>query len=152
MKVAAAGGHGKGKCDQLHQHGPGRVDQLQLTGCGACNAACDSDYSNSASAVMAAAPAVPAAPGNLTATVVSKSQNNLSWTNSATHEDGFRIERCKGSTCTNFARIAAVGRNVTTYTNTKLTANTSYRYRVHAYNASGTSGYSNIALATTPKR
>ena len=65
---------------------------------------------------------------------------------------GFSIERCKGSTCTNFALIATVGANVTSYSNTKLTANTTYRYRVYAYNASGNSGYSNIAAATTPRR
>ena len=36
--------------------------------------------------------------------------------------------------------------------NTNLKANTTYRYRVRAYNAAGNSGYSNIATATTPKR
>ena len=66
-----------------------------------------------------------------------------------TNETGFRIERCKGSTCTNFALIATVGANVTTYANTSLSRNTAYRYRVRAYNASGNSAYSNIASATT---
>ena len=96
----------------------------------AYNAAGDSDYSNTASAVTQAAPALPAAPTNLVATAVSKSQINLSWTDNATNETGFRIERCKGATCTNFAQIATVGANVTSYSNTKLTANTTYRYRV----------------------
>jgi hypothetical protein len=118
----------------------------------AYNAAGDSDYSNTASAVTQAAPALPAAPTNLFATAVSKSQINLTWTDNATNETGFRIERCKGSTCTNFSQIATVGANVTSYANTKLTANTTYRYRVYAYNASGNSGYSNIAAATTPRR
>ena len=118
----------------------------------AYNAAGDSNYSNPASAVTQAAPALPAAPTNLAATAVSKSQINLTWTDNATNETGFRIERCKGSTCTNFAQIAAVGANVTSYSNTKLNANTTYRYRVYAYNASGNSGYSNIVAATTPRR
>jgi predicted secreted protein len=112
----------------------------------------DSGYSNGATAVTQAAPTVPAAPTNLTATAVSKSQINLAWTDNASNETGFKIERCKGSTCTNFAQIATVGVNVTTYSNTGLSSNTSYRYRVRAYNAAGNSAYSNIAKATTPRR
>ncbi len=118
----------------------------------AYNAIGDSDYSNIASATTTQAPTPPAAPSNLTATAASRNQINLSWTDNSTNEDGFRIERCRGSTCTNFAQIASVGPNVTAYTNTGLNANTTYRYRVRAYNAAGTSAYSNIARATTPRR
>jgi carboxypeptidase T len=118
----------------------------------AYNAAGDSDYSNTATEVTQAAAALPAAPTNLVATAVSKSQINLAWTDNADNETGFRIERCKGSTCTNFTQIATVGANVTSYPNTKLTAATTYRYRVYAYNASGNSSYSNVVMATTPKR
>lgn len=57
----------------------------------------------------------------------------------------------KGATCTNFAQIATVGDGVTSYSNTGLTKNTTYRYRVRAYNAGSDSGYSNIASATTPR-
>jgi hypothetical protein len=99
-----------------------------------------------------AAPATPAAPTNLTATAASKSQINLMWTDNASNEDGFRIERCKGSKCTNFVQIVTVGPNVTSYANTGLSPNTAYRYRVRAYNASGPSAYSNIAGAATPRR
>ena len=114
----------------------------------AYNGAGDSGYSNTASATTLAAPALPAAPTNLTATAVSRSQINLAWTDNATNESGFKIERCKGSTCTNFTQIATVGANVTTYANTGLTKNTTYRYRVRAYNASGNSAYSNIASSS----
>jgi hypothetical protein len=118
----------------------------------AYNAAGASDYTGTASAVTHAAPAVPAPSSNLTATAVSKSQINLSWMDNATNEDGFRIERCNGSACTNFAQIATVGPNVTAYANSGLSRNTTYRYRARAYNASGTSGYSNITQATTLRR
>src|SRR6266508_2933382 len=43
------------------------------------------------------APSAPAAPSNLAATAVSSSQINLSWTDNATNEDGFQIERCSGA-------------------------------------------------------
>jgi predicted phage tail protein len=118
----------------------------------AYNAGGDSGYSNTATAVTQAAPALPAAPTNLVATAVSRSQVNLTWTDNSSNETGFKIERCKGATCTNFTQIVTVGVNVTSYANTGLNANTTYRYRVRAYNASGNSGYSNIAAATTPRR
>ena len=118
----------------------------------AYNAVGDSDYSNTASAVTFEAPATPAAPTNLIAAVISRSQINLTWTDNATNESGFQIERCRGATCTNFTLIATVSANVTSFSNTGLSANTSYRYRVRAYNASGTSAYSNIVTAKTLKR
>jgi hypothetical protein len=118
----------------------------------AYNTGGNSGYSNTASATTQAAPTVPAAPTNLIATAASKSQINLTWTDNATNETGFKIERCKGSTCTNFAQIATVGANVTSYSSTGLSSNTTYRFRVRAYNATGNSSYSNIAAATTPRR
>jgi len=96
-------------------------------------------------------PAAPAAPSNLSATPVSRTQINLSWTDTSTNEDGFKIERCAGSTCTNFVQTGTVGANVTSIANTGLTRNTTYRYRVRAYNAGGDSAYSNIVTATTAR-
>ena len=118
----------------------------------AFNSIGDSDYSNVASATTLATPPVPNAPTNLVATAISKSQINLAWTDNASNEDGFYIERCQGSTCTNFVRIATVGANVTTFVNTGLSRGTTYRYRVAAFNAGGESAYSNIATATTLRR
>jgi hypothetical protein len=116
----------------------------------ASNSAGDSDYSNTTSATTQAASSLPAAPSGLTATA-SATQINLTWTDNSTNETGFSIERCKGTTCTNFAQIASVSMNVTTFSNTGLSKRTTYRYRVRAYNAAGNSAYSNIALATTPR-
>jgi hypothetical protein len=116
----------------------------------AYNAAGASDYSNTASATTLAAPALPpAAPRNLAAKAVSNSQINLTWIDNANNENGFEIQRCTGSRCTNFATVTTVGPNVTTYSNTGLTRRTTYRYRVRAYNTSGNSAYSNTASATT---
>jgi hypothetical protein len=94
-------------------------------------------------------PVVPAAPTNLTATTVSRSQINLSWTDNSDNESGFKIERCKNASCTNFVEVAQVGANITTFANTGLTKNTTYNYRVRAFNAGGNSAYSNTASART---
>jgi len=95
-------------------------------------------------------PPPPAAPSGLTATAVSPTQVNLAWEDNAGDEDGFRIERCVGGGCADFVEIAQVGANVTSYGNTGLSANTTYRYRVRAFHQAGYSGYSNEAEATTP--
>ena len=92
-------------------------------------------------------PSPPAAPSNLMATATSSSQINLSWTDSASNESGFRIERSPDGTA--FAEIATVGANVTSYANTGLTAATQYWYRVRAYNGTGTSSYAGPTSATT---
>ena len=61
---------------------------------------------------------LPADPANLTASAVSGSQINLAWTDGSTNELGFKIERCTGAGCSNFAQVATVGANVTSYSNT----------------------------------
>ena len=47
------------------------------------------------------------------------------------------------------SQIATVGANVTSYDDTGLNCETSYSYRVLAYNCGGNSGYSNTAGAVT---
>jgi hypothetical protein len=91
----------------------------------------------------------PAAPSNLTATAVSQTQINLAWTDNSNNEQGFKIERCQGNGCSGFVEIAQVGPNVTSFSNTGLSRNTRYRYRVRAFNGGGNSAYSNIAGART---
>jgi chitodextrinase len=92
----------------------------------------------------------PTAPTNLTATVVSASQINLSWTASTDNVGvtGYQVERCQGANCTTFAQIGTPA--TTSYSDTGLAASTSYSYRVRATDAAGNlSGYSNTASATT---
>jgi hypothetical protein len=94
--------------------------------------------------------APPSIPTNLTATAVSSTQINLSWT--ASTDDvgvtGYRIYRCQGSGCTPSTQIATSPTN--SYSDTGLTASTTYRYRVRAYDAAGNlSSYSSTVSATT---
>ncbi|HYH84395.1 MAG TPA: S8 family serine peptidase, partial [Pyrinomonadaceae bacterium] len=91
----------------------------------------------------------PNAPSNLRVTNTKTNSISIAWTDNSTNETGFRIERCTGSTCTNFAEIGTVGANVTSATNSGLARRTTYRYRVRAYNSGGNSAYSNIVNGTT---
>jgi hypothetical protein len=86
----------------------------------------------------------------MTATAVSSSQINLAWTDNATNETGFRVERCSGAGCANFAQVGTdLAANTVSYNDVGLTASTSYSYRVRAFNATDVSAYSNIVPATT---
>lgn len=103
----------------------------------------NSNYSNEANATTAVA-----APSGLSATTISTSQINLSWTNNSSTQTGVKIERKTGLGGI-YAQIATVGAAVTAYNNTGLTPATAYYYRVRAYNDTGDSAYSNEANATT---
>ncbi len=91
---------------------------------------------------------MPSAPSNLTATPVSQTQINLSWTDNSTNESSFRIER-KTSPTGSWSQIASVGANITSYSHTGLNANTTYYYRVRAYNSLGYSSYTPETSAAT---
>ena len=94
-----------------------------------------------------ATPTTPTAPSGLTASPVSSSQINLTWTDSSTNETGFKVERSTDGV--NFTLLTTVGGNVTTYGSTGLAAGTLYAFRVRATNAAGDSANSNLASATT---
>ena len=79
----------------------------------------------------------PTEPPKTSATV-----KNLAWVDSSTNEDGFKIERRINTTGT-FVRLAVVGANTTTYSDKDTLAGTTYCYRVQAFNAAGSSDFSN---------
>jgi hypothetical protein len=87
------------------------------------------------------------APSNLTATAISSSRIDLAWTDNSTNEIWFTIERSTNGV--NFTLIATAGANQVTYSSTSLTANTTYTYRVRAYDGTTYSAYTNTASATT---
>ena len=85
----------------------------------------------------------PSTPTNLTATAVSSSQINLSWTASTDNVgvQGYKVYR-------NGVHIATVTSG-TSYSDTGLSASTTYYYTVSAFDAGNTSTQSNSASATT---
>lgn len=102
--------------------------------------------SNEASATPATVPGVP----TLTASAISSSQINLSWTtpaNGGSPITGYRIDRAVGSGP--FTTMATTGPTITTFSDTTVLASTLYSYQVYAINSIGTGPASNVATATT---
>jgi subtilisin family serine protease len=91
---------------------------------------------------------LPTSPTNLSATAVSSSRINLSWSDNSYGEDGFKIERKTGATGI-FSQIAVTAANTTFYSDTGLDDLTTYHYRVSAYRGINSSDFSADTSATT---
>ena len=114
------------------------------------NAAGPSAFSN---ILAVTTPNWPAAPTNLTASTSTAGRVTLNWTDRATNETGFVIQRALGNGA--FTQIGTQGPrsgsgNTATYADLTIAPNTIYRYRVAAVNATGTSAFSNVVSVTTP--
>jgi predicted phage tail protein len=83
----------------------------------------------------------PAAPANLTATILSATQIRLNWADNSNNETGFAVWRSTNGGA--FTQIATVGANVVTFTNGGRAAGNTYAYYVTAVNAAGPSAPSN---------
>src|SRR5438874_3874338 len=90
-----------------------------------------------------------AAPTSLTAAAASQTTINVTWAESDASVTGFRLDRCSGAGCTNFAQVTTTAKDVMTFGDVGLTANTSYSYRVRASRGADTSAWSATASATT---
>jgi hypothetical protein len=85
--------------------------------------------------------APPAAPTGLTGQSAGGNSVVLNWADNASDEQGFKIERKTGAG--SYAEITQVAANTTSYRDSGLTVNTTYSYRVRAFNSAGDSAYSN---------
>src|SRR6266516_771878 len=107
------------------------------------------DDTNGAAVLYARVP--PTAPTATAATSVTTSGFSANW-GSASGATGYRLDVSIGSTFTSYVsgyQSLDLG-NLTTQSVNGLSANTTYYYRVRAYNSSGTSGNSSTIAATTP--
>ena len=105
----------------------------------AFNAAGLSAYSNTATVSV---PATPAPPSNVLA--VSSLRSNkvrvtITWTDNATNETGYVIQRSTNATFTANVVTGTVGANITTFTTGNLARSTPYYFRVQAVNGAGQS-------------
>jgi chitodextrinase len=103
----------------------------------------------SATTPAAADTTAPSQPANLTASAQSSSQIALAWTASTDNVGvaGYRIERCQGAACTNFAEVATT--TSPSYNDSSLSAATAYSYRVIARDAAGNASTPSAAASAT---
>ncbi len=112
-----------------------------------------SDHSAIVSATTPPDTTPPTTPGTLSTTVQSSIRIDLSWgaasDSGGSGLAGYKIERCTGAACSNYTQIRQQAG--TTYQDTGLAANTTYRYRVRAYDNAGnhSTAYSNVATGVT---
>ncbi|MBN2103200.1 T9SS type A sorting domain-containing protein [bacterium] len=90
----------------------------------------------------------PPPPSNLVATVVTSTQIDLAWDDNSDNETGFKIERKAGSSGT-YQTIHTTLADQESYSDKDVQINTSYSYRVFAFNNTGASTYSNQDNVTT---
>jgi len=98
----------------------------------------------------AAEPLAGSAPTQLVATAASHNSVLLTWSDNTGNEGGFRVERADGSGA--FAEVMSTAPNsgaTASFTDTGLSGNTTYRYRVRAFKGSEVTAYSNEASDTT---
>ena len=103
--------------------------------------------SSSASATTATPPPPPLAPSGLSANGASETSIDLTWTDNASTETGFRVERSAAG-AGSFSVIANLGVDAQSYTDNGREASTTYDYQVAAVNDYGVSGYSSASGTT----
>ena len=91
----------------------------------------------------------PSAPSGLTAIASSDSQVNLSWTDNATNESAYVVERSPDGSTGWTQLTSMLPADTSSYSDINLTADGFYYYRVKAINSGRSSDYSNTANATT---
>ncbi|MDX1485510.1 MAG: M12 family metallo-peptidase [Alphaproteobacteria bacterium] len=94
----------------------------------------------------------PAAPTLLAAAAASSTEIGLSWTDNASDETAFEVERSPdGTSWTKIATVGASGDtgNTVNFNDTGLAASTTYHYQVRAINCAGNSAYAGPASDTT---
>ena len=107
-----------------------------------------STYSNLASATAFAS---VLAPSNLQGVGMLTSRIDLTWTDNATNETGYLLQRApdNAGAAGTYALIATLPAGSQAYSNTGLNANTRYWYRTRAVNASDTSAYAPATSVST---
>ena len=98
--------------------------------------------------LLTVTPPPPAAPSNLNGTASGRYVANLTWSDNASNELGYRVESKIGATGT-YEVLTTLGPNRTAATINSLIEGTQYYFRLQGVNAGGRSAYSNETSVTT---
>ncbi|MDH5445566.1 MAG: fibronectin type III domain-containing protein [Gammaproteobacteria bacterium] len=111
--------------------------------------ALNSPFSDVASATtLAAAVPPPSEPTSLIAVYAYINSVTLSWSDNSDNETGFKVQRSTTSESGPFTTISTQAADSEGYTDTTVSAGTTYYYRIAAYNDGGNS-YTNVKTLTT---
>lgn len=89
------------------------------------------------------------APNNLKATSPAKGVVSLTWTNRMVAVNSLTIERCTGSSCTNFVAVSSLPGTFTRFSESGLKSSTTFRYRVRVNDYLGRTAVSSIVSIKT---
>lgn len=90
---------------------------------------------------------LPSAPSNVQLSVDATSKVNINWEDNSSNESEFCVER--SSNGGSFSEITRLAANVTSFMDESTVENSSYSYRVRAYNNAGYSNYSGVTEIKT---
>jgi len=89
----------------------------------------------------------PTAPSNIGSTAKTTTTIDLGWQDNSSDETGFLLQRRTSST--DWTQVKSLASNTQAYTDTGLTASTTYYYRIQARNGSGSSDWATSAAIKT---
>ncbi len=145
--TASASGLFMGSWDGGQEFFAGTLDDVAIYNKALAAARVTAHYEDGAGTTPPPPPPV-ATPSGLTATAASTSQINLQWTDNATNESEYVVQRDTTSAFSSPVSVTLPS-NSQSYQSTGLTASTQYFYRVRARNATTDSAWSATANATT---
>lgn len=128
------------------------IPNVQLTNAGAYSVVV-SDTVGTVNSVVTSSVATltvlapPAAPSGLTATALSETQVRLAWTDNATDETAYAVQRSTDSNSWSVLTVSLPA-NSTNYTDATCAPSTLYFYRVNCTNANGASSFAVTSLTT----
>ncbi len=91
----------------------------------------------------------PISPSNLIVDSFQANIVSISWNDNSDNEQGFIIQRSKTGSTDSYTQIGNTNENTKYFTDTGLSANTQYFYKVFAFNSAGESSSSNETSVTT---